>query len=169
MKILETERLVLRRLTADDAPFILQLVNEPSWLLHIGDKGVRTLEDARNYIDQGPIEMYGRLGFGLYLVELKASGEPIGMCGLIKRESLEDVDVGYAFLPRFWAKGYAVESASAVVSHGKSAFGLSRIVAITSKENHALAKVLGKLGFRFERAVRLAVDAAEVNLYAIDV
>ncbi|MDB6041959.1 MAG: acetyltransferase family protein [Gammaproteobacteria bacterium] len=169
MKILETERLVLRRLTADDAPFILQLVNEPSWLQHIGDKGVRTLEEARNYIDKGPIEMYGRLGFGLYLVELKASGEPIGMCGLIKRESLEDVDVGYAFLPRFWAKGYAVESASAVVSHGKSAFGLSRIVAITSKENHASAKVLGKLGFRFERAVRLTVDAAEVNLYAMDV
>jgi RimJ/RimL family protein N-acetyltransferase len=168
MKILETERLVLRRLTATDAPFILQLVNEPSWVQYIGDKGVRTLEDARNYIDKGPIEMYGRLGFGLYLVELKASGEPIGMCGLIKRESLEDVDVGYAFLPRFWAKGYAFESASAVVSYGKSAFGLSRIIAITSKENYASAKVLGKLGFRFEHAVRLAVDAAEVNLYAID-
>jgi RimJ/RimL family protein N-acetyltransferase len=169
MKILETERLVLRRLTAADAPFILQLVNEPSWVQYIGDKGVRTLEDARNYIDKGPIEMYGRLGFGLYLVELKASGEPIGMCGLIKRESLEDVDVGYAFLPRFWAKGYAFESASAVVAYGKSAFGLSRIIAITSKENYASAKVLEKLGFRFERAVRLAVDAAEVNLYAIDV
>jgi len=168
MKILETERLVVRRLTAADAPFILQLVNEPSWLQYIGDKGVRTLEDARNYIDKGPIEMYGRLGFGLYLVELKASGEPIGMCGLIKRESLEDVDVGYAFLPRFWARGYAFESASAVVSYGKYALGLSRIVAITSKENHASAKVLEKLGFRFERALRLAVDAAEVNLYALD-
>ena len=95
--------------------------------------------------------------------------EPPARTWQIKREALEDVDVGYAFLPRFWAKGYAFEAASAVVLYGKSALGLSRIVAITSKENYASAKVLGKLGFRFERAVRLAVDAAEVNLYAIDV
>jgi RimJ/RimL family protein N-acetyltransferase len=168
MKVLETQRLELRRFTADDAPFILQLLNEPSWLQYIGDKGVRTVADARDYIDKGPIEIYGRLGFGLYLVELKASGDSIGICGLTKRESLQDVEIGYAFLPRFWSQGYAFESASAVMSYGIRAFGLSRIVAITSHDNHASARLLAKLGFRFDRITRLAVDAPDVNLYAID-
>ena len=105
MKILETERLVLRWLGADDAAFIHQLVNEPAWLRYIGDRGVRTLDDARVYIEKRFVEMYGRLGFGLYLVELKHSGEPVGICGLIKRESLEDVDLGFALLSKFWARG----------------------------------------------------------------
>jgi RimJ/RimL family protein N-acetyltransferase len=166
MKVLETERLVVRWLKTDDAAFIHQLVNEPSWLRYIGDKGVRTLEDARNYIEKGPVEMYGRLGFGLYLVELKESGDPIGICGLIKRESLDDVDLGFAFLPRFWAQGYAFESASAVMAHETRALGLSRIVAVTSQDNHVSAKLLEKLGFRFERMARLAADTAEVRLYA---
>jgi RimJ/RimL family protein N-acetyltransferase len=164
--VCETERLTLRRLGTDDAAFILQLVNEPAWLRYIGDKGVRTLEDARTYIENGPVEMYGRLGFGLYLVELKEGGDPIGICGLIKRESLEDVDIGFAFLSKFWGQGYAFESASAAMSYGTHALGLTRIVAITSQDNHVSAKLLEKLGFRFERPVRLAADAAEVKLYA---
>jgi RimJ/RimL family protein N-acetyltransferase len=166
MNVLETERLVLRWLRADDAVFILQLVNEPSWLRYIGDKGVRTLEDARNYIEKGPVEMYGRLGFGLFLVECKETGDPIGICGLIKREALEDVDIGFAFLPRFCGQGYAFESASAAMSYGTRTLGLSRIVAITSQDNHVSAKLLEKLGFRFERLARLAADAAEVKLCA---
>jgi RimJ/RimL family protein N-acetyltransferase len=167
MKVLETERLELRWLTIEDAEFILKLVNEPAWKLYIGDYGVRALEDARNYIKRGPIAMYARVGFGLNLVELKATGDPIGICGLIKRESLEDVDVGFALLREFWGKGYAFESASAVLAHGRRSFQLARIVAISSKNNHSSAKLLEKLGFRFERLIRLKADADEVSLYAV--
>jgi RimJ/RimL family protein N-acetyltransferase len=166
VKVLETERLILRWLSASDAAFILELVNEPSWLQYIGDRGVKTLEDAQNYIEKGPLEMYGRLGFGLNRVELKGSDEPIGICGLIKRESLEDVDIGFAFLPRFWGKGYAFESVSATMNHGKKVLGLSRLVAITSQDNHPSGKLLEKLGFRFERLVRLTTDNEELKLYA---
>lgn len=165
MKILESERLLLRWLNSNDAAFILRIVNEPSWLEYIGDKGVKTLRDAEHYIQSGPIDMYGRLGFGMYLVELKQSGEPIGMCGLIKRESLTDVDIGFAFLPDFCGKGYAFESASAVMSHAKDALGLSKIVAITSQDNHASSKLLGKLGFRFERLVQLQANGETIKLY----
>ena len=166
MRILETERLVLRWLGAGDAPFILELVNEPAWLRYIGDRGIRTLEDAQSYIEKSLVEMYRRLGFGLYLVELKQSGVPIGICGLIKRESLENVDLGFAFLSRFWAQGYATESASAVMSYGTKDLGIPRIVAITSQDNPASARLLEKLGFRFERMAQLTAGAAEVKFYA---
>lgn len=165
MRVIETERLLIRWLTADDAPFILELLNEPSWLRYIGDKGVKTLEDARNYIEKGPCNMYRRLGFGLYLVALKRTGDSIGICGLIKRETLEDVDVGFAFLQRFAGQGYAFESASAVLSYGRRDFDLSRIVAISSPDNEASAKLLQKLGFNFERVTRLTPEASEVKLY----
>ena len=165
MKILETERLVVRRLSTDDAAFILELINEPSWLKYIGDKGVKTLQDAENYIRKGPIEMYERLGFGLYLVEIKESSEPIGICGLIKREALEDVDLGFAFLPKFWGKRYAFESATAAMSYGKNVLGFTRIAAITSQDNPPSEKLLEKLGFRFERKVRLSTSDDELKLY----
>src|SRR5262245_49778732 len=169
LKVLETDRLNLRWLSIDDAEFILDLLNEPSFLRFIGDKGVRTLDDARDYILNGPVDMYNRFGFGLYLTELKDGGVPIGICGLIKRDNLEDVDIGFAFLPRFWAKGYAYESASAVMAYGKDILGLNRIVAITSPDNHASAKLLEKLGLQFERMVRLSENAEEVELFASDV
>jgi len=169
LKVLETDRLNLRWLSIDDAEFILDLLNEPSFLRFIGDKGVRTLDDARDYILNGPVDMYNRFGFGLYLTELKDGGVPIGICGLIKRDDLEDVDIGFAFLPRFWAKGYAYESASAVMAYGKDILGLNRIVAITSPDNHASAKLLEKLGLQFERMVRLSQNAEEVELFASDV
>jgi len=166
MHVLETERLVLRQLDERDAAFILQLVNEPSWLQYIGDRGVRTLQDAERYIRDGPVAMYARLGFGLWLVALKETLEPIGICGLIKRDALPDVDLGFALLPRFWGKGYALESASATVAYGKARLGLSRVVAVTTKSNHASGRLLEKLGFRFERLVRLAEDGEELKLYA---
>src|SRR5215467_11823666 len=165
MRILETDRLILRKLSIEDAEFILELLNEPSFLRFIGDKGVRTLDDARDYILKGPIDSYDRYGFGLYRAELKESGVPIGICGLLKRESLEDVDIGYALLPAFWGKGYAFESASAVMAFGNSAFALDRIVAITSPENDGSIKVLEKLGFRFERMVKLTDDGPESKLF----
>lgn len=166
MKVLETERLVLRWLTAEDDEFILELLNDPSWLRFIGDRDVRTLDDAREYILKSLISMYERLGFGLYLTELKDGAVPIGICGLIKRDSLEDVDVGFAFLPKFRRKGYAHESASAVVDYGRRTFGLDRIVAITSPDNYGSARVLEKLGFHFERTVKLSDDSAEVSLFS---
>jgi RimJ/RimL family protein N-acetyltransferase len=168
LKVLETNRLILRRLSIEDAEFILELVNEPSWLRYIGDKGVRSIADARDYILKGPVESYERFGFGLYLVELKENGTPIGICGLIKRESLKDVDLGFAFLPKFWGNGYAYESASAVMEYGKSALGLSRIVAVTTPDNHGSIKALEKLGFRFEQMVRLSENVPEIRLFAHD-
>jgi len=169
LKVLETDRLILRRLSPDDAEFILRLLNEPSWLRFIGDKGVRTVEDARAYILKGPVEMYSRLGFGLYLVELKEEGSPIGICGLIKRDSLEDVDIGFAFLPKHWGRGYAYEAASAVMAYGGKALGLKRIVAITSADNDSSVRLLEKLGLRFEGMLKLSNDGEEVRLFGSDV
>jgi RimJ/RimL family protein N-acetyltransferase len=165
--ILETERLVFRELCASDAGFILQLVNEPSWLRYIGDKNIKTIEAALDYIQKGPMEMYARVGFGLWLVELKEGTVPIGICGLIQRETLEDVDIGFAFLPGYWRKGYAFESASAALAHGRKVFGLKRIVAIMSPDNYPSHCLLEKLGFRFERMFRLSDGAPEIKLYAI--
>ena len=166
MNVVETDRLVLRRLTVDDAGFILELLNEPSFLRFVGDKLVRTLDDAREYILKGPVDSYNRLGFGLYLAMLKKDGVPIGICGLVKRESLEDVDVGFAFLPAFWSRGYAFESASAVLAYARGVLGINRIVAVTSPDNYGSIHVLEKLGLRFARMVRLSQDGPEIKLFA---
>jgi RimJ/RimL family protein N-acetyltransferase len=167
--VLETNRLALRRLSVDDAEFILELMNDPSFLRYIGDRGVRTTEDARTYIQTGPMESYERFGFGLYLVELKDTREAIGICGLLKRESLQDVDVGFALLRRFWSKGYAVEAVSAVLDYGRDTLGLKRIVAITSPDNVASINLLSRFGFRFERMTRLSEGSPEIKLFASDV
>lgn len=168
MYLLETERLLLRPFSADDAEFILEIVNEPSFIQNIGDRGVRSLEDARAYILNGPVASYAKNGFGLYLVALKKTYESIGMCGLIKRDTLEDVDIGYAFLPKFWGKGYAVEAALSVKAYAKDAIGLKRLVAITDPANEGSIRVLEKIGFRFERMVRLSADDIELKLFGID-
>lgn len=168
MNVIETERLNLRRLDAGDAAFILELLNDPSFLQCIGDKGVRTHEDAVRYILEGPIESYARHGFGLWLVELKDSQTPAGICGLVKRDTLPDADIGYAFLPHFRSRGYAYESAAAVMSYASVALGLRRVLAITNPENAGSIKVLEKLGLKFERLVRLSEDAPEVMLFASD-
>jgi len=167
MNILETERLTLRQFTADDASFILELVNEPSFIQNIGDRGVRSLADAVKYIETGPVISYARNGFGLYLVQLKESGESIGMCGLIKRPALDDVDIGYAFLPKFWSKGYAVEAALAVKEQARS-LGLKRLVAITDPANTGSIRVLEKLGFTFEKMVRLSAEDIELKLFGVE-
>lgn len=167
MIIAETERLVLRWLRAGDSRFILELVNGPSWLRYIGDKGVNSIADAENYIRKGPLEMYARLGFGLCLVENKEDAQPIGICGLIKRDTLDDVDLGFAFLPKFWGQQYAFESASAALLYGQDVLGISRIVAITSPDNDRSIRLLERLGFCFERNVCLNADGEELKLYAI--
>ena len=165
MIVLETERLVLRRLSADDAEFILELLNQPSFLQYIGDKGVRNNDDAINYIQTGPVASYERFGFGLYLVELKDTAVPIGICGLLKRDTLPDVDVGFAFLPDYWSRGYAFEAAAAVMNYGKEVLGLRRIVAITSLDNEASIRLLAKIGLKFERLIKLSEDQPEVRLF----
>lgn len=166
--ILETDRLVLRQLSPDDAAFIFELLNEPSFIRYIGDKGVRTLDDARNYILNGPVESYRRYGFGLYLVELKAGGTPIGMCGVLKRDTLPDPDIGFAFLPAYWKLGYAFESAAAVMNHAREVLTLQRILAITSPDNEASEKLLGRIGLRFSRLTKLSADASEVKLFTTE-
>jgi RimJ/RimL family protein N-acetyltransferase len=155
MTVLQTGRMTLRRLTPADAPFIRELVNEPSWIRFIGDRGVRTDDDARAYLVKGPIAMYERYGFGLWMCESRATGEPLGMCGLIKRDNLEDVDIGFAFLPRYWGQGYAHESAEAVLDYGRQVLELDRIVAITSPDNAPSIRLLGKLGLKLERTFEM--------------
>ncbi|MFF0827059.1 GNAT family N-acetyltransferase [Brevibacillus sp. NPDC003359] len=168
LKVLETDRLILRWQTAEDADFVLKLMNEPSWIRFIGDRGLRTTEDARNYILNGAVAMYESHGFGLYLAELKEGNVPIGLCGLIKRDSLEDVDIGFAYLPAYWGKGYAYEAASAVLVHGKEVVGLKRIVAITAPDNASSAKLLKKIGLHEKGLITLPNDAEELTFFAIE-
>ena len=164
---LNTERLLVRGFDTNDAEFILELLNQPSFIQFIGDKGVRSVDDARNYITTGPIESYQRHGFGLYLVELKDRKVPIGMCGVLKRESLPDPDLGFAFLPEYWGKGYAFEAASAALDQARDFFKLARILAITNPDNDASIKLLAKLGFQFERVMKLSSDSDEVKLFSL--
>jgi len=167
--VLETERLLLRYLSSEDAEFILELLNEPSFIRNIGDRGVRTIEDANSYIVNGSVASYAKNGFGLYLVKLKETNESIGMCGLIRRDTLEDVDIGYAFLPKFWSKGYAVESAQAVKEYAKNVIGLDRIVAITDPENEGSIRVLEKIGLKFEKMVKLSEDDIDLKLFGANI
>ncbi len=166
MIVLETARLTLRHLSIGDAEFILRLLNEPSFLRYIGDKGVRNLDDARQYILNGPVASYERNGFGLYLVELKDDGTPIGISGLVKRDTLPEPDIGFAFLPAYWSQGYAVESAAAVMNYAREVLGLTRIAANTSPDNNASEKLLGKIGLRFERMIKLSDGEDQVKLFA---
>jgi RimJ/RimL family protein N-acetyltransferase len=163
---LETERLALRPLTEDDDAFIVSLLNDPSFLRFIGDRGVRTAEDARGYIRRGPVVSYERFGFGLLLVALRDSGTPIGICGLLKRDTLEDVDVGFAFLSAYREQGYGFEAASAVLDDGRSSLGLRRIVAITDPDNTASVRLLEKLGLPFERLTQMPGESKSLRLHA---
>ena len=167
MTRLSTERLVLSNLGEDDAPFILQLLNDPGWIRFIGDRKVRTPEDARVYLRNGPIAMYAREGFGLYRTALASDDTPIGMCGLIRRPTLADVDIGFAFLPAYRGCGYAFESAAAVIEHART-LGLERVVAIVSPDNVPSAALLARLHFLRERTIRLADDDEPLDLYARD-
>jgi RimJ/RimL family protein N-acetyltransferase len=164
--MIETERLVLTHLANRDSEFIRGLLNEPSFLRFIGDRGVRTTDDACRYIQDGPVASYARYGYGLLRVGLKAGDTPIGICGVLKRETLPEPDLGFSLLPAWWSKGYAHEAASAVMRHARGALGVGRILAITSVDNESSIKLLGKLGFRFERMIRLGEDATELRLFA---
>ena len=163
--VLSTERLELRWLTAEDAEFIIALTNDPDWLRYIGDRGIRTLDDARGYIAKGPASLYATLGFGLYAVDERASGTTTGICGLIRRDWLETVDIGFAFLPSFRGMGYAYEAAAATMEHAQ-ALGFDRVLAIVSPDNADSIRLLTKLGMTFERtATEPGDDDGEVSVY----
>jgi RimJ/RimL family protein N-acetyltransferase len=155
MIICETQRLRIRHFTKQDSEFIIHLLNEPAFITNINDKQVRSIEDAIKYLTDGPMASYKKFGFGLYLVELKATSSPIGMCGLLKRDALDDVELGYSFLKQYWSMGYAQESALAVLRSAKNDFGLSRVIAITKVDNLRSSSLLEKIGFNFEGMIEL--------------
>jgi [ribosomal protein S5]-alanine N-acetyltransferase len=165
---LETARLVLRRLEFTDAAFIAKLLNEPSFLANIGDRGVRTEADAPKYLREGPMAMYAKYGFGLWHVSLKSDGTPIGMCGLLKRDSLPEADIGYAYFPEHWGNGYALEAAEGVVRHAADKFGMTRIIAIVAAGNAGSIRILERLGMRFERMHTVSPTEPDVRLYGVD-
>lgn len=166
MVIIETDRLNLRLLTDNDAEFILDLLNQPSWLEFIGDRGVGNLDDARAYIHSGPLAMIEQHGFGLYLVEIKSSKHAIGLCGLLKRETLDGVDIGFAFHPDYWGLGYAREAAMACLDYARDHIKLDRLVAITVPTNKSSIKLLELLGMHYERSLKLENDGDLLQLFA---
>lgn len=167
MYILDTERLRLRLLTPEDAPFYLDVVNDPGFIEFIGDRNIRTLEAARQAITDGPMAMQAAVGHSLCLVELKRDRTPVGMCGLIKRDTLPEVDIGYAFLPQHGGNGYATEAAAGVLAFANS-IGKRRVLAITSPGNAASNAVLKKIGMRFEKLVYLTPDDPGTMLHSYD-
>lgn len=167
MALLQTQRLTLRELTEKDAPLMLAVLSDPDFLRNVGDRGVRTEEDARRYIVDGPMAMYQRNNFGMYKVELQ-DGTAIGLCGLVKRDGLDDVDIGFAFLPDYRKQGYAREAAEAVMEYGRDVIGLKRIVAIAHPDNAPSIRLLEKLGLQAERTIQLPKEDEELVLMAWD-
>ncbi len=168
MKILETERLIVREIVENDDEFILDLLNQPSFIKYIGNRGINTLEKALEVIENKYRRSYRENGFGLYVVELIEDQTPIGFCGFVKRDNLPDADIGFAFLPQFERKGYALESAVAVMKYGREVLKLHRILAITTQNNHSSVKLLDKLGFEFERLITMPHDEEELKLFSYE-
>jgi ribosomal-protein-alanine N-acetyltransferase len=167
--VIVTARLALRELNADDAPFVLHLLNDPTFLRYIGDRGVRDLDEAQRYIVKGMVKSYERHGFGLWLVELREDGHcPIGLCGLVSREGLPAPDIGFALLPQWWSQGLALEAATAVMEHARRIIGLPRVLAIASLQNESSVRLLRRLGFRFDSEIRMPGEADPVALFVCE-
>lgn len=168
MKILDTARLSLRTITPDDAAFYYELVNDPSWIQHIGDKGIRNIEQARTAIIEGPCLMQQRLGHSLYVMERKLDRQPLGLCGLIKRDSLPAVDIGYAIRPAYFGQGYTYEAAAAVVAYARDVLGMKQLMGITNPANTVSINLLAKLGLCFVEHKPLPPDNRPTNIYSRD-
>ena len=165
---LDTPRLALREFDETaDAPFVLRLLNEPSFIDFIGDRGVRTLDDARRYLREGPIASCRTHGHGLLRLALRDGGEPLGMCGLVRRDTLPMPDLGFALLPEAWGKGYVQEASRAVLEHGRATLGLTEVLAITSTHNARSMATLRTLGMALEDTRSLAPGAAPVNVFRL--
>ena len=165
--MIETARLQLRRFTQGDAAFALRLLNEPSFIQNIGDRGVRTLEQAVRYLEDGPLASYAKHGHGLELVTLKDSGQPIGMCGLLKRDAFPERDVGYAFLPEFWSKGYAREAVAATLLSARDALKLPAVAAYVSPGNAPSIRLLEKFGFVTAGRAQVSPGAPEALVFRL--
>ena len=168
MTVLETERLLLSRLSYEHCAFIFELVNEPSFKRFVGDKDVNSPEDARHYLREGPIGNYERFGYGLFLVTVKEARIPAGICGLVKRDEFDDPDLGFALLKRYRRNGYASESGEAVLAYGFEELTLRRIIAMADPDNEPSVRLLDKLGFLYERKVRMPDDDHDINLFSIE-
>lgn len=167
MKILQTERLTLRTMHPDDAAFYYELVNDPTWLEHIGDKGIRSVDGARTAIIEGACAMQERHGHSLYVMERKSDGAPLGLCGLIKRDTLPDVDIGYAIRPAYFGAGYTFEAAEAVVAYARDVLGIKRLLGITNPGNTVSIKLLEKLGLTFIEHKAMPPDNRPTNIYGL--
>lgn len=165
--VIETERLFLRKFTLDDADFMLEMLNTPTWLRFIGDRGVRTVEEAMEYLRNGNIRSYREYGFGFYVVVIKETQESIGICGIVKREGLEDIDIGFAFFPQFMSKGYGYEAASATLNYALNDLKIKRIVAIIDPENVSSIGLIKKIGLVFEKMIQLSPKETELLLFGI--
>ena len=168
MPIIETERLLLRPFTIDDTNFILELLNTEGWVKYIGDRNVKTKEQATAYLEKGPLKSYQTNGFGLSLVQLKADKTPIGMCGLVKRDYLDHYDIGFAFLPAYTGKGYAYEISIKIIEYGLNELRLEKILAITLPENISSVRLLKKIGFSYVRNFLSKDTKEELSLYFIE-
>jgi ribosomal-protein-alanine N-acetyltransferase len=166
--VLETERLLLRQFTSDDAQFILELVNTAGWLKFIGDRNVHSIEDAVKYLDEGPINSYKQNDFGLSCIALKNSGQSIGMCGLLRREFLPDPDLGFAILPEFQGHGYMQEVSGGYLNYIHQCLKLPAVLAITVPGNQRSISLLERLGFSFMNELHLPGEAEPVILYRVD-
>lgn len=167
MAVIETSRLSLREVSVADAAFIFALMTEPAYLQFIGDRGIRTLEDAAAYIRDKFVPSYTKFGFGSYLVELKPSGRPIGICGFVRRDSLDHPDIGYAFMREHWGHGFACEAARAVLQYGFERLGMTTVLGITSPENVASIRLLEKLGLRYQKLIRVPPNNGDSILFSI--
>lgn len=165
--VLETDRLRLRRLTLDDAELMLAIWNDPAFVRHVGDRGIRTREEARQALRDGPLQLYAEYGFGPYRVALKSDDRAVGICGLFRRDGLDDVDIGYSILPEYCGQGYAFEAATAVVGHARDDIGLARLTAIVSPDNGPSIGLTRKLGLRYEKTIRMTGDDDDVCIYAM--
>ena len=163
--VIETQRLILRKFTVEDAAFMLKLLNTPNWLRFIGDRNVRTLEEAKQYLLNGNIRSYREYGFGFYVVVIKEIQESIGICGIVKREGLEDVDIGFAFFQQFMGKGYGYEAASAVLNYALNDLKIKRIVAIVDPENVVSIALIKKIGLQFEKMIQMSPKDIELMLF----
>ncbi|HLV38055.1 GNAT family N-acetyltransferase [Xanthomarina sp.] len=167
MLVAETHRLFITKFTENDAPFFLELANSPTWIKYIGDRGLKTISDAKNYLKEGTIKSYTEFGFGFYKLQLKAeNGKPIGTCGLVKRDRLEHVDLGFAMLPEYEGKGFGFEASEEILELAKNQFHLDKILAITLPTNSKSVKLLEKLGLAFEKRVKPFEDDEELLLFA---
>jgi len=164
---LETERLSLRRLTLDDAELMLAVWNDPTFIRHVADRGIRTVDAARAALEEGALKLFEDYGYGPFRVALVTDDTPVGVCGLFRREGLEGPDIGFSILREYWRKGYAFEAASAVVSHAATDVRLSRLTAVVSPENAASVALIEKLGLHFERMHRFPGDDDDIAIYGM--